>query len=108
MRVSLVVLGLLQPLSLLLNLAQIGLFARGRQLLAGNLLFAGHLSELKDQSIWDIRTDNTLVLEEMHGCQWLDDLAAVGDHCAEDWRRIGYRAGSLNMAVGPGRVGRQT
>ena len=25
----------------------IGLFARGRQLLAGNLLFAGHLSESK-------------------------------------------------------------
>ena len=60
----------------------IGLFARGRQLLAGNLLFAGHLVEAKDMSLWDIETDSTLVLDEMHGCQWLDDLAAVGDYRA--------------------------
>jgi len=67
----------------------IGLFARGRQLVAGNLLFAGQLVEAKDVSLWDLNTDNPLALDEMHGCAWLDDLAAVGDYrareVAQDW-----------------------
>ena len=31
-----------------------GSFARGRQLCAGNLMFAGHLVEAPDAMIWDI------------------------------------------------------
>ena len=67
----------------------IGHFARGRQLIAGNLLFAGTLTEGRDVSVWDVRGDPALVDEETHGFAWLDDLAAVGDAKAraraQDW-----------------------
>lgn len=57
----------------------IGHFARGRQLTNGNFLFAGTLNQAPDTSIWDIAPNNPLVIEETQGCNWLDDLAAVGD-----------------------------
>ncbi len=57
----------------------IGRFARGRQLVAGNFLFSGLLVEAKDAMIWDIPGDSSVVEEEVQGCAWLDDLAAVGD-----------------------------
>lgn len=67
----------------------IGHFARGRQLVAGNFLFSGSLTEAKGTSIWDIAADNAIVADELQGCAWLDDLAAVGDAkaraCAQDW-----------------------
>ncbi len=57
----------------------IGSFAKGRQLIAGNFLFAGHLVEAPDTSIWDIEAPSPAFVEELHGFAWLDDLAAVGD-----------------------------
>ena len=67
----------------------IGLFAKGRQLCAGNFLFAGQLVEAPDRSIWDIATEESPIAPLLHGCAWLDDLAAVGDHKArtkaQDW-----------------------
>jgi uncharacterized heparinase superfamily protein len=67
----------------------IGHLARGRQLIAGNFLFSGLLVESKDQSIWDIAGNNDIVSYEIQGCQWLDDLAAVGDTkarlLAQEW-----------------------
>ena len=57
----------------------IGHFARGRQLIAGNMLFAGTLTEAPGGSVWDAQGPPDLVDEETHGCAWLDDLAAVGD-----------------------------
>lgn len=57
----------------------IGFFARGRQMMAGNLMFAGHLIEAKGAMIWDIEPPDEAFLEEIHGFAWLDDLAAVGD-----------------------------
>jgi len=82
----------------------IGLFAKGRQLLAGNLLFAGHLSDAKGIGIWDFQTDNVLVQEEVHGCQWLDDLAAVGDYRArqlgQEW--VQHWITKYGRGVGPG------
>ncbi len=57
----------------------IGSFARGRQLLAGNFLFAGALVEEKKRSIWDIDAPGPDYEQELHGFTWLDDLAAVGD-----------------------------
>ena len=67
----------------------IGHFARGRQLIAGNYLIAGTLTEGKGKSIWDIDASAPLVRDELHGCAWLDDLAAVGDGkaraCAQAW-----------------------
>ncbi|MFV0492888.1 MAG: heparinase II/III family protein [Pseudorhodobacter sp.] len=67
----------------------IGLFARGRQLLAGNYLLAGHLVEAPGISLWDAPTENPAFWEAAHGFLWLDDLAAVGDPVAraraQDW-----------------------
>ncbi|MEM1350989.1 MAG: heparinase II/III family protein [Pseudomonadota bacterium] len=60
----------------------IGSFARGRQLLAGNFLFAGQLLEHKDANIWDLPAPNADFSRELNGFQWLDDLAAVGDVAA--------------------------
>ncbi|WP_058242495.1 heparinase II/III family protein [Thalassovita autumnalis] len=67
----------------------IGTFARGRQLLAGNYLFAGHLIEAKGTKIWDIPAPDQMWEEDIHGFVWLDDLAAVGDprtrELASEW-----------------------
>ena len=57
----------------------IGSFARGRQLVAGNLLFAGYLIESQDTALWDVEAPNAAFDAERHGFAWLDDLAAVGD-----------------------------
>ncbi len=62
----------------------IGVVARGRQLTAGNFLFSGLLVEGKDLSIWDVARRNPDVMDEIHGCAWLDDLAAVGDDRARE------------------------
>ena len=60
----------------------IGVVARGKQLIVGNFLFAGLLVEGPDRSIWDIATENPAITDELHGCAWLEDLAAVGDERA--------------------------
>ncbi|MEO9516173.1 MAG: heparinase II/III family protein [Paracoccaceae bacterium] len=57
----------------------IGSFARGRQLLAGNYLFAGHLVQGPNSMLWDIDVLDSKWVEETQGFAWLDDLAAVGD-----------------------------
>ena len=67
----------------------IGSFARGRQLCAGNFVFAGHLVQDADSSIWAIDPPDAGFAEEIHGFVWLDDLAAAGDadarKKAQDW-----------------------
>lgn len=67
----------------------IGSFARGKQLCAGNFVFAGHLVEAPGRSIWDLPVPDPGFEEELHGFAWLDDLAAVGDSEArrrsQDW-----------------------
>ncbi len=67
----------------------IGHFARGRQLIAGNFLFAGYLVEAPKTLLWDVPTPDHVFEEEVHGFRWLDDLAAVGDAkartIAQDW-----------------------
>lgn len=57
----------------------IGSFARGRQLCAGNLMFAGHLVEAPNALPWDLNPPDSVYEEEIHGFGWLDDLAAVGE-----------------------------
>lgn len=57
----------------------LGSFAKGRQLCAGNFLFAGHLAEARDTLIWDIDMPSRAFEEALNGFTWLDDLAAVGD-----------------------------
>lgn len=67
----------------------IGSVARGRQLCAGNFLFAGYLIEAPDTSIWDLAMPDQAFTADVHGFTWLDDLAAVGDaearRKAQDW-----------------------
>ncbi|MCM2563417.1 heparinase II/III family protein [Lutimaribacter sp. EGI FJ00015] len=67
----------------------VGSFARGRQLVAGNYLFAGYLIEAEDAGIWDVAPPAPTFEDELHGFAWLDDLAAVGDAaaraCAQEW-----------------------
>ncbi|MFM2357031.1 MAG: hypothetical protein RLZZ528_2767, partial [Pseudomonadota bacterium] len=60
----------------------IGSFSRGKQLLAGNFLFAGHLVEAPGKAIWDLPDPDARFQRELHGFRWLDDLAAVGDAAA--------------------------
>ncbi len=62
----------------------VGSFARGRQLVAGNLLFAGYLVEAQDTELWDVTAPSTGFDNERHGFAWLDDLAAVGDMRARE------------------------
>jgi len=57
----------------------IGSVARGRQLMAGNFLFAGYLVEAPGRSIWDVTPPDRAFERALHGFAWLDDLAAVGD-----------------------------
>lgn len=57
----------------------IGSYAKGRQLMAGNFLFAGYLVEAPARSIWGINRPDDAFAAELHGFGWLDDLAAVGD-----------------------------
>ncbi|UWR60422.1 heparinase II/III family protein [Phaeobacter inhibens] len=62
----------------------IGSFARGRQLVAGNLLFAGYLVESPTTALWDVVAPDLAFDAERHGFAWLDDLAAVGDFRARE------------------------
>ncbi|PIE10709.1 MAG: heparinase [Rhodobacterales bacterium] len=57
----------------------IGHFARGRQLLAGNFLFAGSLIEAPDTAPWALTAPDVAFSRALHGFGWMDDLAAVGD-----------------------------
>lgn len=57
----------------------VGSFARGRQLLAGNIILAGHFVEAPGQDLWDIPAPDPAFDAARHGFAWLDDLAAVGD-----------------------------
>ncbi|WP_366926892.1 heparinase II/III family protein [Pseudogemmobacter hezensis] len=62
----------------------IGLYARGKQIMAGNIMLAGHLAEAPDTIIWDIPlpADTPGFAEEAQGFGWLDDLAALGNTAA--------------------------
>lgn len=80
----------------------IGLYSRGRQLLAGSFHIAGHLIEAPGTSIWQIAAPDGAFAREVQGFVWLDDLAALGDAQARakaqawlaEWqRRYGQGAG---------------
>ncbi len=53
--------------------------ARGRQLLAGNLLFAGHLVETDGENPWTVAPPTQGFQDGLHGFDWLDDLASLPD-----------------------------
>jgi uncharacterized heparinase superfamily protein len=67
----------------------IGMFARGKQIAAGNFLLAGHLVETGGESPFAQPAPSVAFADELHGFAWLDHLAAVGDararRAAQDW-----------------------
>lgn len=67
----------------------IGSYARGRQLIGGNYLFAGTLINAPGRTLWEIDVPDTGYAADLHGFAWMDDLAAVGDaaarHTAQTW-----------------------
>ncbi|MFW2542430.1 heparinase II/III family protein [Primorskyibacter sp. 2E107] len=91
----------------------IGYFARGRQLLAGNVMFAGHLLEVQDAILWDLDLPDEAFAEAVHGFGWLDDLAAVGDAKARKlaqqwlWGWIGRYGGGTGPGWSPELTGRR-
>jgi uncharacterized heparinase superfamily protein len=74
-----------------------GHVARGRQIMAGNLLFEGYLviapGVTEGTSIWEVQSPHPDFEAALHGFGWLDDLAALGDgaararaqHWLSDW-----------------------
>lgn len=82
----------------------IGLLVRGRQLVAGNYLFAGQLVEAPGQGLWDIPAPDLDFAAEAQGFVWLDDLAALGDVAArtkaQDWTQDWIRR--YGAGKGPG------
>ncbi len=62
----------------------VGSVARGRQLLAGNFLFDGHLVTAEGKSPWEVAAPHPGFAHALHGFGWLDDLAAVGDRPARE------------------------
>jgi len=82
----------------------IGSFARGRQISAGNFLFAGSLVEAPDTAIWDLPMPDLTFEQELHGFTWIDDLAAVGDASANLRQRTWTHAwiARFGRGTGPG------
>ena len=89
----------------------VGLYARGKQMLAGNYLVAGELIE--SPGVVPFTSRSPAATEALHGFGWLDHLAAVGDREArrlaqagiQDWiARYGQGAGP---GWAPGLVGRR-
>ena len=60
----------------------IGLYARGKQMIAGNFMVAGRVIEAPGKTIWDIAFTEAGQADQSHGFVWLDDLAAVGNGAA--------------------------
>lgn len=67
----------------------IGLYARGKQILSGNILLAGFLAEAPGTNLWDIPPPDPAFGAEAQGFSWMDDLAALGSPAArslaQDW-----------------------
>lgn len=62
----------------------IGRVSKGRQLVSGLVLLAGHRIELDDNSIWDVPAPSPRFTAALHGFGWMDDLAALGDRSAQE------------------------
>lgn len=91
----------------------IGSFARGRQLAAGNFLFAGSLITAPDQTPWELEVPDKAFAEALHGFAWLDDLAAVGDSTSRRaaqnwlWQWIALYGGGRGVGWTPDLTGRR-
>jgi uncharacterized heparinase superfamily protein len=82
----------------------IGLYARGKQLLAGNFVSGGLVVERPGVAIWDVPFADPATAIEVHGFAWLDDLAAVGDSAARKRAQAwtGVWVSRFGLGRGPG------
>lgn len=80
----------------------IGSFARGKQLIAGNVMFAGHLVQAPGKLLWDIKAPDQAFEDAAHGFGWLDDLAAVGDVAARQLAQAWLQAWMTRYGQGRG------
>ncbi|NOR62889.1 MAG: heparinase [Rhodobacteraceae bacterium] len=91
----------------------IGSFVKGEQALAGQFVFAGHLVEAPDASIWSVLPPSTGFMEAIHSFLWLDDLAAIGDGAArkhaQKWMLEWIESFGQGTSIGwePGLAGRR-
>ena len=79
-----------------------GLASRGRQLLDGRLMFAGHLVEAPGESIWNVQAPDAAFAAQVHDFRWLDDLAALGDAPARKLAQLGLWAWIARHGGGSG------
>ncbi len=82
----------------------IGQFARGRQMLAGNFLMAGELITSLERVPFQARTPDAI--DALHGFEWLDHLAVVGDPPARALAQSGVLdwIAQYGRGAGPGWV----
>ena len=80
----------------------VGLYARGKQMLAGNFLVAGELVESPGAVPFTARS--VAATEELHGFSWLDHLAAVGDRKTRALAQAGLQnwIAQFGQGAGPG------
>ena len=62
----------------------IGLYGRGKLLVAGNFTSGAVVVESPGVAIWDVPFPDPSLRVEVHGFGWLDDLAALGDARAQE------------------------
>ncbi len=82
----------------------IGLYARGKQMVAGNFTAGAATVEAPGKAIWDVPFPDPAARIEVHGFGWLDDLAAFGDIRAQE-RAQGWTAdwiARFGQGAGPG------
>ena len=79
-----------------------GLYARGKQMLAGNFLIAGEFIEAPGRV--PFAADSPQAEESLHGFGWLDHLAAVGDREARLLAQAAIRdwIAAFGRGAGPG------
>ena len=81
-----------------------GDFDRGLRILSGKIVFTGHVMDIGENSIWSHKPPSPLFAAELHGFQWLDDLATYGDAramgTAQAW--ILDWIDGFGMGLGPG------
>lgn len=59
-----------------------GLAGKGQHLVTGAFLFSGLRINAPELAIWDLAPQRPDIIAEIHGCDWLTDLAALGDEAA--------------------------
>lgn len=77
---------------------------RGRDLVAGHLVFGGARAEARGRTPWAVQAPGAAFAVELHGFAWLDDLAALGTPAAASLARawVGDWARRYGRGGGPG------